>query len=287
MIDQGQDCKIIPTRKFKFQSGRADCVDYDVETYQATKEESHPSSQFDGKENVAWFKRDFDFSGRETVAIFGAHTYGKPKVDISLLQCSTWTSRRAFIFNNEYYKNIVGLDKIYITADDCKQIGDAYGNLPSTRWIAKSNKLTENGGPTFWFHQYYACDNKDRSPDHRCFQNLEDGLFCQPDKAVTGLIRQNGEADANHNRDCEQYRRTVGQVEIALNCEMGMYLDFTSGRDGVLHGCVGLEHFNASMQSDVKENILSTDGLRYGQPQCKKQMLEEPAGSTPLYQVTI
>merc|ERR1712203_269473 len=110
-------------------------------------------------------------------------------------------------------------------------------------------------------------------------------MTCQPDKAVSGLIRQNGEADANLNRGCEAYRRTVGQVEIALNCEMGMYLDFKSGRDGVLHGCVGLEHFNASMQSDTKKSILSRDGVNVGQPLCGKQMLEEPAGSTPLYQV--
>lgn len=289
MIGQGDDCKIIPGRKFKFQSGRIDCVEHDTDkTYKATKEESHPSTQFDGRENVEWFKKDFNFTGRETAAIFGAHTYGKPKVGISLLQCSTWTSRRAFLFNNEYYKNIVGLDKTFINSDSCKKIGDAYSNMPNpTRWVAKSNKLTQNGGPTFWIHQYFGCNNQEKFPESSCFKNLEDGMTCQPDEAVSGLIRQNGEDDANLNRGCEAYRRTVGQVEIALNCEMGLYKDFKAGRDGVLHGCKGLEHFNASMQSDDKKTIISKqDGDRVtGEPQCGKQMLQEPAGSTPLYQV--
>jgi len=52
-------------------------------------------------------KNNFAFSGRETVAIFGAHTCGAPHVWISLFPY-TWTSSAANIFNNDHCKSMTG-----------------------------------------------------------------------------------------------------------------------------------------------------------------------------------
>ena len=43
----------------------------------AEKLENHPSVVGNGKDTVEFFKRDFNYTGRETVAIMGAHTLGR------------------------------------------------------------------------------------------------------------------------------------------------------------------------------------------------------------------
>ena len=70
------ECMIKPTRSFNFESGRADCIEHDSKlTYKATKEEVHPSANHNGRTTVQFFKKNFDFTGRETAAIFGAHSF--------------------------------------------------------------------------------------------------------------------------------------------------------------------------------------------------------------------
>jgi hypothetical protein len=41
------------------------------------KEESHPVVVSNGPDAVKFFKKDFNFTGRETLAIMGAHTVGR------------------------------------------------------------------------------------------------------------------------------------------------------------------------------------------------------------------
>ena len=59
---EGEDgCKIRPDRSFIFETGRADCVEHDaIDTYKATKEESHPTPVGNGKDTVDFFKKTYN-----------------------------------------------------------------------------------------------------------------------------------------------------------------------------------------------------------------------------------
>ena len=81
-------------RTFQFQSGRSDCVQVpgvsdcyayfmtapqrDAEFgYKATKMEHHPSHVANGRSTIEFFRESFEMSGREVVALMGAHTFGE------------------------------------------------------------------------------------------------------------------------------------------------------------------------------------------------------------------
>ena len=50
-----------------------------------------------------FFMENFGFTGRETVAIMGAHTVGRLHYPISLFRY-LWTTRTEGSLNNDYYK---------------------------------------------------------------------------------------------------------------------------------------------------------------------------------------
>ena len=62
-----------------------------------------PNLVGDGQLTLNFFKQVFDFNGRETVAILGAHTLGRMHVYISLFRY-VWTGKSEHSFNNDYYK---------------------------------------------------------------------------------------------------------------------------------------------------------------------------------------
>ena len=96
------DCKIQLPRPVQFQTGRKDCTEFGDEGYKATKAESHPDQQGDGKATVDFFVKDFGFTGREIVAIMGSHTVGKFHWQNSYMNY-VWTARGTTAFNNHYY----------------------------------------------------------------------------------------------------------------------------------------------------------------------------------------
>ena len=105
-------CLIKSDKQFQFQHGRIDCQGSDPERpYITDKEESHPSPIGNGKQTIEFFKKDFNFDGRETAAIFGAHTLGRFTITNSLFPY-IWTSSGTHTFNNDYYKVITG--KIFL-----------------------------------------------------------------------------------------------------------------------------------------------------------------------------
>ena len=69
----------------------------------ATKHEVHPNAVGNGKMTADFFQEHFDFTGRETVAIMGAHTMGSFHYHISLFRY-IWTAHEHAQFNNVYYK---------------------------------------------------------------------------------------------------------------------------------------------------------------------------------------
>ena len=290
--DNGADCKVVPAHQFRFQSGRADCVNHDeTETYKTSATEIQPNPVANGRTTVEFFKDNFGFTGRETVAIFGAHTFGKLHVHTSLFPY-TWTSRGTHLFNNDYYKTITGKPRWYFDGANCDALGDAFGNKPETRWLAHTRKMTMRGGPIFWIHQNHVCprmftDTGMTDFQRACVEDAGPGQMCKPDPpADSSSPRLPDEPDGNMNSGCEMFRLVTGLDEIALNCEMGLYREFEVD-DGVIHGCKGLEHFNESMTEPGPTHSTWSE-IPQGnkaQPECPKQRLAEPLGSTPLYEI--
>merc|ERR1719266_1323480 len=291
------DCKVNIERSFQFQTGRSDCTEHDEEfPYKATKEEKHPSSQDEGKKTIEYFQSEFpDLTGRDIVALMGAHTMGQPHFEISQFPYQ-WTSKGGRMFNNDYYRNIVGEDRYFINIEptfNCQLIGNAFGEKPKTQWVAHSRMTNVRGGPVFWIHKNHVCPACPLEQDLMnmplklqpwevdCCNNKPEGTFCRPDRESPDI------EDDNLNGGCEVMRFISGADEIALNAEMGLYKDFKVDDDGVIFGCRGLEIFNTTMRGTAN-HVWSTPPGEWGpyEPECGKQMIEYPAGSgEPLYSI--
>ena len=104
----GQDsCFVNLPRPIQFKTGRKDCVPEagQDQAYKVTKPESHPHSTGSGYMTAEFFAKEFDFSGRDTVAIMGAHTIGRLHFSISMYRY-TWVNKGEASFNNLYYKYV-------------------------------------------------------------------------------------------------------------------------------------------------------------------------------------
>ena len=117
--------------------------------YKATKEEVHPNPVGNGRSTIEFFRDSFAMTGREVVALMGAHTFGKPHFKVSMFPY-TWTSKATNLWTNDYYKAITGrprwiflcLSLFFIflftfrwffspaPGDTCNKVGDAFGNIP-------------------------------------------------------------------------------------------------------------------------------------------------------------
>jgi len=87
-------CSVTMPRPFKFQTGRADCVERDPELpYKTQKAEVHPNPVGNGQSTIEFFRNSFAMTGREVVALMGAHTFGQPHFQISMFPY-TWTSKQ-------------------------------------------------------------------------------------------------------------------------------------------------------------------------------------------------
>lgn len=275
-------CKVTLPRPLQFTTGRSDCVTTADQPYKADKHESHPNAVGNGRETVDFFKTQFNMTGRETVALMGAHTFGRLHVKNSLLRY-VWTSRGTHLFNNHYYKNIVRDDEYMFNDDECTKITDAEGRMPKTRWMAHVRKDTVNGGPVQWIHENYACPNCVANPGSTCCTDVPEGHFCKPDADTV-------EDDNKVNGGCEKYRFISGLDETALSCEIGMYFDFEVTDDGIPYGCPGFAKFNTSTWKTGDHLSTWSLGPKPGKPgrfekhdpNCPLNMLAEPPGSTPV-----
>jgi hypothetical protein len=88
----GTECHVFPASGIKFETGRSDCTEFGEKPYIATKAEVHPNAVGNGKMTADFFRDNFNFTGRETVAIMGAHTLGRLHYPISLFRY-LWTTR--------------------------------------------------------------------------------------------------------------------------------------------------------------------------------------------------
>ena len=150
------------------------------------------------------------------------------------------------------------------------------------------NSDTPNGGPVHWIHENYACPNCAANPSDPCCQSVPSGQFCKADSF-------NSTSDPDINHGCEQYRFIVGLDEMALSCELGLYLNFEVTPDGIPYGCPGLKTFNATywpMGYGYTWSRMPNRPVPHGDwdwhkadPNCGLNTLQEPQGSTPLHQI--
>jgi len=274
---QGQsDCRVNMTRTIPFRTGRADCVVTDeARPYIASKHEAHPNSVGDGPETIKFFQDNFGFTGQETVAIMGAHTFGRLHVHTSLFRY-VWTSRGTNFFNNDYYKMITDEKRWFYDDDACTPVGDAYNNKPVRRWTAHYRGDTTNNGPVHWISENYVCPNCARNinADHSCCQNIPEGNFCVPD--ALNMTEKTPNQLSQPWKYCEAYRFISGIDEMALPCEMGLYFEFQNRGNGFPTGCPGLENFDGTnWQTWSSINWVKAD------PQCNLQPMSLPAEDQP------
>lgn len=245
-------CHVTLPRSLKFMTGRRDCITNKPKPYIAAKSERHPSSQTDGKGTVEFFRRDFGFTGKEAVTIMGAHTLGRFHVQLSGFRY-TWTFKNEKLFNNQYYRNIVGKPDWYYEhgPGKCDYRGDAYGNKGKARWMPHVRLDSKDGGPVQWIQEKLVCPDCRKGKGECCKAGVVPaGGFCKPDNnRDPGSILP--AADDNVNAGCEKYRFIIGVDEAATSSEIGLYLDFKV-HDGMPYGCPGLEAFNATMWRKYK-----------------------------------
>jgi len=266
-----EGCEVNMPKEIQFQYGRSDCIseyEGEWEQYKTDRPERHPNLEGNGDDTLNFFNEEFGFTGRETVAIMGAHTLGDMNPAVSLLKY-VWTVRAGHSFNNAYYKNIVNKQEWFIQSQDgdtCTRIGDAHGNLPDAKWVPTMNGFTKSGGPMHWIRMHYACTYCGARPEcvpgqscfmtneyDRCCSGKPEGLACIPDNATRN--------DVDDIQGCEKYRFSFGQDEMMMNAEAGLYFKFDQ-ENGVPYNCEGLEGFNMDSWIRPNGNVNSQDDVR-------------------------
>merc|ERR1719277_2478768 len=232
-------CEIVPSRPFVFKTGRKDCETSLDPPYKAEDEEVHPDEHFNGPMTVRFMEEHFNFSGRETVAIMGAHTLGRfhqHKSGHKYVWTTDWQA-----FNNQYYRNIAGKEDWFFDDANCTKVGDAWGNKGSAVWIAKMNQVYRTGGPIQWIQKKVVCpncaarsyDRGGRHPqrlaqDRDCCLNKPEGAFCRPDGL--GASQNIGSTvfyrDEDFSDGCEYSHFIFGKDEAAMSSDMGLFHKF-------------------------------------------------------------
>merc|ERR1711892_539974 len=147
----------------KFETGRSDCTASRLPAYlpEPLAVEVHPDVRGNGTDTTTFFREQFNFTMRETVAIMGAHTIGQVHSNISLIPYS-WTREGTQIFNNEYYR-IMAKRKMYAlhecVGNELSQPGegDFLNVLEGKRGTLNPLNVTELTGKMSWFHTYLRC----------------------------------------------------------------------------------------------------------------------------------
>jgi len=272
-----QSCIVnLPT--FSFKTGRKDCFEPadandNASSFRTYKEESHPNPGWNGEKTLQFFQSDFNFTGRETVAILGAHTLGRFHVPISLLRY-TWKTRSGMMFNNGYFRNMVKKLDWFYSSDytgkwtPCTEstTSNSSGDRPEARWLTIGWGDTDKGGPIQWIQEKFVCPRCDIIQDipHK---------KAEYDRCCIGVPR------GGCKPGCENWEFVVGIDETMLSSDIGMYLKFDVDSNNVPYGCPGYKDFN---RTGHRWSMI--DGQK-AEPGCPLQTLSEPPGSTPLYQV--
>mmetsp|Transcript_66134 Transcript_66134/g.120545 ORF Transcript_66134/g.120545 Transcript_66134/m.120545 type:complete len:1244 (+) Transcript_66134:117-3848(+) len=219
--------------------------DEPVRPYMASTWGGGPDSQVNGEATVNYFKDTFGMTRRDTIAILGAHTFGRFHA-ISEIFRYIWVRNGGMVFNNAYYRNIAQRPDWRFQDPNCRRIGTAYGQKGPVRWTAFRRYEQVNKGPVNWVLERYVCADDchlegavtDRT--NACCQDIPENGFCRPDNK-RGNVTDFVAADDDVNQGCERWFTEGGQHESATPAEMGLYFKFEVDENDVPYGCPGLE----------------------------------------------
>jgi len=261
-------CEVSLPRPIVFKTGRRDCA----ASYKASKRENVPSGDLPGPELTKYFKGDFGFNGRESVAIMGAHTLGNFQIPLNGY-FYTFTSQQEDAFNNQYFRNMANKDEWFMEPDrKCTKTGTSNYTRGHAKWMMKAQSAWTNKAPVQWIQHKFVCPNCEwvrtnkfpagypefeKRRDRAGCTNVPRGKACKP--------------------GAEFWRFIYGRDEAGTHADMGMYYDFKVDQDGFPYGCKDLDNGGTAYLKRVTNQ--NTD---HG---CGFQRHAEPAGSTPLYKI--
>lgn len=287
-------CEVRLPRSIAFQTGRSDCLPAGggAPAYAATKEEDAPNSQDNGEGTLAFFRRGFDFSARESAAILGAHTMGRFHFELSLYRY-TWIKNGGMMFNNQYYRTMaLRRDfRFASTRDACNKVGDAWGQPPAARWVAHTRGDTVVGGQVHWINERLICPEqchpgmRGDDPDSCCLPGqVPQGAVCKPDagraKGTDAAL-----ADDDVNRGCEVYRFSNGFDEMMVPAEIGLYYNFSVDKDKIPYGCPGFAGFRLENFKKSYHQTWSLVNNQKSDPQCAKNDFRDAGEGEPLHKI--
>merc|ERR1712176_1066288 len=241
-------CNVELPRDFVFQTGRRDCKTPLSPKYSANARDFLPGGDMSGGQLTAWMKKEFHFTGEETVAIMGAHTIGNFHHWVSGYWY-TVTTQAEDAFNNQYYRQMAGYDDWFLEPSDhlsgdmpgyyvCKKTGTPDGKRPHTWWRMKAQSAWKDRTPIQWIQYQYVCPNCDWAKLDAwpaAFGNeaeyvkeaCADYEKCQADGSCPPFDEN---LEAQHISQCKpgtDYPRFVwGRDVAATHADMGMYFDF-------------------------------------------------------------
>ena len=179
---------------------------------------------------------------------------------------------------------------------------------------------SENSGPVHYIHEHYRakdCLIKRYQVSTDCCKDLPPGQWVG--KADGDTIEDDHSDSDPENTGCEHFFHVDHNDEMALQCELGLYLDFKTKDGGFPYGCRGFEKFkpqNLPIKEVIEEvskkgwlqmiysediQMLSTIpepkckdrwwggtclyGRKKSDPQCNLMTLQIPEGSTPMHEI--
>ena len=181
----------------------------------------------------------------------------------------------------------------------CTPLTMANGSLGSVKYLTSTHRQTKSGGPVMWINFKMRCPdcNSVLFKDLECCTQVPEGMLCQPNKEGDEVGWNGSFGQGIGKGRCERFYTNIGADEVALNSEMGLYLDFKVSDTGIPYGCSGLESFNNTYW---KHNGLSSwsrvplvenpdpfngNHWRRDSVTCPLNKLQEPSGSTPLHEI--
>ena len=161
--------------KLVFKTGRRDCIPTCTGAnsfygFCSTATEEHPDPLANGKAQADFLKDTFNFTAKESVAIFGAHSLGHATEQISGFRHYPWTSGGfQKILTNNYYKQMAnpGMYRVLSFRDIFRRkcdlklstfVGDEYGNPITASWQVRSELQNNDGGAWNWNPFGMRCD---------------------------------------------------------------------------------------------------------------------------------
>lgn len=231
--------------------------DVKVQGYMDSKWGKEPGNEMDGEQTVKYFKDEFGLTGRETVALLGAHSVGRFHARSSLFRY-IWVRNGGQTLNNEYYRNMANLPDYRFTDPDCMKVGDANGDPPVGQWRMLSRDEKTTGGPYMWELYRKICStdcrvlSEDKQAENECCQDVPAGGTCNP--------------------SCVDWSSEGGNHEMMIPSEIGLYYKFhvnSTEHIPLYSGCPGMD------------NLANQDCFWYSGSSCEHEEVGCPLNDAP------